>query len=342
MKLKSKDAALRALEWHDDVFADIIRGLLLKKGFQIHPGELSDWIATTSVGMNHGVRSQTRDIAKCWCEKNKKLAIIGLENQSDVDVCMPLREYVYNGADYRLQLAKAQSDSHQSESKDPVRFVPVVTVVIYVGLHYKWNVPKKLSDAIEIPEKIRPDILSDSRLIILNVAWLEPKEIREFKSDFRLVAEMCRQLRLTGHYRPRKNQKIKHPYEFALVWYAFTNDPKIGEYFTPEIKSETRMCEFLDSIEAKGFKKGKKAGLAEGKKTGKKAGLAEGKKVGLAEGKKVGLAEGKKVGLAEGKNEIKLVAAYLKLLGKLEELPEIIENRRRYSYYLGKARKVIV
>ena len=170
MKLKSKDAALRALEWHEDVFADIIRGLLLKKGFQIHPGELSDWIATTSVGIGQGVRSQTRDIAKCWCEKDKKLAIIGLENQAGVDVCMPLREYAYNGADYRLQLSKAQSDTPQSESQVSSRFVPVVTVVVYVGLRSKWNVPAKLSDALDIPKKIRPDVLSDSRLIILNVA----------------------------------------------------------------------------------------------------------------------------------------------------------------------------
>ena len=66
------------------------------------------------------------------------------------------------------------------------------------------------------------------------------------------------------------------------------------------------MCEFLDSIEAKGFKKGKKAGQK------------------------------------SERSEIKLVAAYLKLLGKLEELPEIIENRRRFSYYLGKARKAAV
>ncbi len=109
--------------------------------------------------------------------------------------------------------------------------MPVMTIVVYVGTKDKWCKPRQLSDVVTIADYLKPYVTCN-QLNIINAAWLEPSVIRRLKSDFRHVADMCRQLRLTNHYRPKKNAVIIHSFEFAQVWYAFTKDSRIAEYFS--------------------------------------------------------------------------------------------------------------
>ena len=76
------------------------------------------------------------------------------------------------------------------------------------------------------------------------------------------------------------------------------------------------MCEFLDSIEARGFKKGEKRGEKRGEKNGEKRGRET------------------------ERRENKLVAEYLKSLGKSDEFSDLLDHPRKYRRYLKEAMAV--
>ena len=188
---------------------------------------------------------------------------------------------------------------------------------------------------MDISDAIRKHVHNE-RLIIINLAWLSLRQIRRFKSDFRHVAKMLRCLRLKKTYRPPKNIRLDHPVEFGQVWYACTKDPRIAEFFEEDRDKEVKMCEFLDCIEARGFKKGEKRGEKNGVKIGVKIGEEKGEQRGENRGEK----RGKKEGRNTERHEIKLVVEYLKSLGKSDEFPDLLDHPRKYRRYLKEAMAV--
>ena len=128
-----KDITEKVLEDYNDVFADIINGLLFDGVQEIKPEALEN----TSVhaqykAENDKVHELERDIAKYWKEEKVELAICGIENQSKVEKNMPFRIIGYDGATYRSQL--------QQERK---KMLPVVTIVLYFGTDRHWNSRKR-------------------------------------------------------------------------------------------------------------------------------------------------------------------------------------------------------
>ena len=94
-----KDITEKVLEDYNDVFADIINGLLFDGVQEIKPEALEN----TSVhaqykAENDKVHELERDIAKYWKEEKVELAICGIENQSKVEKNMPFRIIGYDGA----------------------------------------------------------------------------------------------------------------------------------------------------------------------------------------------------------------------------------------------------
>lgn len=98
-----KDLAERDFENHDDVFADIVNGLLFDGDPVIAPEELESLLPRQSYwqeGMKHDME---RDVVKSWSLGNVKIVNIGLENQTASDRWMPLRVVGYDGEKYHTQ-----------------------------------------------------------------------------------------------------------------------------------------------------------------------------------------------------------------------------------------------
>ena len=106
-----KDIAEKALEAYDDVFSDIVNVLLFGGEQLVKEDELTE-AAPLSVYKDDGgrLREQERDISKFWKDGRIRICLYGLENQTDIDVDMPLRVISYDGAGYRSQLL-ADSDN---------------------------------------------------------------------------------------------------------------------------------------------------------------------------------------------------------------------------------------
>lgn len=170
-----KDLAQKLLEDHSDVFADIFNVLLFQGEQIICADELektaneSQYKADTS-----SLHEERRDLLKLWVKGNNK-ALLGIENQMDVDGHMPIRIIGYDGVSYRSQLLKEWKGS----------YCPVITLVLYYG-DKSWNQPFSLAEELPELKKLHG---SDYQFHVFHIPDLTDEQIQMFQSDFRIVAE---------------------------------------------------------------------------------------------------------------------------------------------------------
>lgn len=162
-----KDMAEKLLEDYNDVFADIVNGLLFDGEQTVHEEELRDSPIRTQYKADNGtLHEQERDIEKYWTHGNGvRIAVYGLENQTRPDAMMPIRVFGYEGADYRSQLLKKKQDNVP---------MPVVTLVLYFGTDRKWDEKRTLKEILSIPEELEPYV-NDIRVNIFEISWLSDR-----------------------------------------------------------------------------------------------------------------------------------------------------------------------
>mgnify|MGYP000856537973 CR=1 FL=1 len=264
-----KDITEKILEDHNDVFADIINGLLFDGVQEIKPEALENTTVHAQYKAEDGkVHELERDIAKYWKEEKVELAICGIENQSKVEKHMPFRIIGYDGAAYRNQL--------QQERR---KMLPVVTIVLYFGTDRHWSSRKKIKELMEIPRCLDMYV-NDYQMHVFEVAWLTEEEIERFQSDFRIVANFFAQKRKNKDYIPDDPTEIKYVDEVLKLLNVMTGDKRYEKIFQKK-KGVRSMCDVAERLEKMGIVKGIEIGRLEGKEEGK----AEGKAEGILEGK---------------------------------------------------------
>ena len=128
-----KDTTEKLLMDYNDVFADIVNGLLCRGEQVIHPCDLVISQPISQYKADGRIHEMERDVSKYWKRGNVRIALYGLENQTRVENHMPFRVIGYDGSAYRAQLL---------EKKEII--VPVVTLVLYFGTETRWNKPKNI------------------------------------------------------------------------------------------------------------------------------------------------------------------------------------------------------
>ena len=96
--MPEKDIVEKTLEGYDDVFADIINVLLFQGKLILKEEELEDALPRSYYKMTGEIREQERDVAKYWRQSKIRIALLGMENQTEADVDMPIRIMGYDGA----------------------------------------------------------------------------------------------------------------------------------------------------------------------------------------------------------------------------------------------------
>ena len=107
--MAEKDMTEKTLEAYSDVFADIVNGLLFNGEQVITEDALVDAQPFSMYKSDGALHQQERDSSKYWVDNqgdriNVRIALFGLENQTNYDKDMPLRVIGYDGASYRAQL----------------------------------------------------------------------------------------------------------------------------------------------------------------------------------------------------------------------------------------------
>lgn len=144
------------------------------------------------------MHEQECDVSKFWKNGEIRIAILGFENQTVQDYKMPLRVISYDGASYKQQLLDEKLTKN----------FPVATLVLYFGTESRWTAPKNLCSCFEIPEEIKP-FVSDYKINVFEIAWLDDETIEKFQSDFKIVAKYFQAKRLHAEYEGSKDE-IKH------------------------------------------------------------------------------------------------------------------------------------
>lgn len=249
----AKDLTEKILEAYNDVFADIVNGLLFAGEPVIQEQMLEDAQPVSAIKADGKMREQDRDVAKYWIAESEarirvRLAFLGIENQTEYDKDMPLRVIGYDGAAYRAELG--QKDRY-----------PVLTLVLYFG-DKAWGRNHSLYDAIAVPERMKPYV-SNYRINVFEIAHLPEEQIACFHSDFKIVVDYFIHRRQDPDYRPRDPQRFQHADELLKLMTALTNDHRFADALTGEGEKPNNMCEVLDRVEARGEARGRIIGTVQ-------------------------------------------------------------------------------
>ena len=244
--MAEKDITEKNLEALNDVFADIVNVLLFKGEQVINEKDLEADTTKSMFKADGKIHEQERDVSKFWKNGEIRISILGIENQTAQDSDMPLRVISYDGASYKQQLL----DTNQKKR------YPVATLVLYFGTEEKWSKAKHLYDCFEVPEKLKP-FVNDYKINVFNIAFLSPKTISMFKSDFKIIAEYFRAKRLNQKYKGSK-EKLKHANETLKMFSALTGDDSFEKVYNEGNfkKGGITMCDVVERIRNDGRTEG--------------------------------------------------------------------------------------
>ena len=253
--MAEKDITEKNLEALNDVFADIVNVLLFNGEQVINEKDLEADTTKSMFKADGKIHEQERDVSKFWKNGEIRISILGIENQTAQDSDMPLRVISYDGASYKQQLL---------DKKQKMRY-PVATLVLYFGTEEKWSKAKNLYDCFEVPEKLKP-FVNDYKINVFNIAFLSPKTIAMFKSDFKIIAEYFRAKRLNQKYKGSK-EKLKHANETLKMFSALTGDNSFEKVYNEDNfkKGGITMCDVVERIRNDGITEGINKGILEGK-----------------------------------------------------------------------------
>ena len=252
-----RDITQKTLESYNDVFADIVNVLVFSGEQVVEADSLTDAQTFSQYKDSENVlHNQERDVAKKWTKGDFCLSLFGFENQTKKEKSMPLRVMCYDGVAYRSQLNEERTD-----------FYPVITLVLYFGTKSKWGNHTSLKESLKIDERLK-DFVSDYKIKVINLAWLTDEQINSFKSDFRIVAEYLRALRI-GQAENWSRQKLKYVSEIIDLMRVISDDDifdNMAEFIedTQSEKGGVNVCEFVQKMKNEGRSEGVLLGRREG------------------------------------------------------------------------------
>lgn len=255
------DLTEKILADYNDVFADIMNVFLFDGQRVIKEDDLENSKDRSIYKADGEIHEQERDVSKFYNGNEMRIAFLGIEHQSKEEKYMPLRVISYDGAAYRAQLLK--NEDLKLKKQKPY---PVITLVLYFGIT-PWNHGKSIYEVLDIPEELRP-FVSDYKINVIEVAFLDKEKIEKFQSDFRLIADFFVQKRLKGKYVP-PNLSIKHVDEFLKLLSIMVGDERYQEIIGDMNRENgsqggNTMCEIYDQIERQGIEKGFEQGIEKG------------------------------------------------------------------------------
>ena len=280
--MNGKDITQKMLERYNDVFADIVNVLLFNGKRIVDEDALIDTPVDSTLKIDGEIHSQDRDVAKYWKNSQINIALFGLENQTVPDKLMPMRVIGYDGAEYKKQVLE--------ENRYKKKY-PVITLVLYMGYEKNWKYSNSLLDLLEVDENLKPYV-SDYKINIFEIAFLDREKIDLFKSDFRMLADYLYQMRTTNSYKGDESN-IKHVDEILMLMSAMSGFENVENIIkVAHERKVSNMKGFFELAEEKGLEKGIELGRTEGIELGRTEGIEKGLELGRTEGLELGREEG--------------------------------------------------
>ena len=296
--MNGKDITQKMLERYNDVFADIVNVLLFNGKRIVDEDALIDTPVDSALKIDGEIHSQDRDVAKYWKNSQINIALFGLENQTVPDKLMPMRVIGYDGAEYKKQVLE--------ENRYKKKY-PVITLVLYMGYDRNWKYSNSLLDLLEVDDNLKPYV-SDYRINVFEIAFLDREKIELFKSDFRMLADYLYQMRTTNSYKGDESN-IKHVDEILMLMSAMSGFKNVENIIkVAHERKVSNMKGFFELAEEKGLERGLELGREEGREEGLQLGRTE------------GIEEGLQLGRTEGADMVSELNTILAREGNLEKI----------------------
>ena len=280
--MNGKDITQKMLERYNDVFADIVNVLLFNGKRIVDEDALIDTPVDSALKLDGEIHLQYRDVAKYWKNSQINIALFGLENQTVPDKLMPMRVIGYDGAEYKKQVLE--------ENRYKKKY-PVITLVLYMGYDRNWKYSNSLLDLLEVDENLKPYV-SDYKINVFEIAFLDREKIDLFKSDFRMLADYLYQMTTTDSYEGDESD-IKHVDEILMLMSAMSGFKNVDNIIkVAHERKISNMKGFFEVAEEKGLEKGIELGRTEGIELGRTEGIEKGLELGRTEGLELGREEG--------------------------------------------------
>jgi len=191
----------------NEVFADVVNFLIFDGEQVVTPDSLVE-MDSTSVAVPYGTDhsgtpvQKERDVIKnvtCKMYSDMVFAIVGIENQTNINYAMPVRNMLYDALTYTGQIKKANksyrkekvklsSEEFLSHFKKDDKLIPVITLVINFSPD-KWDAPVSLYDMIDFKSDILKKFVQDYRINVIEPASLTKEQLKKFTTGFREVME---------------------------------------------------------------------------------------------------------------------------------------------------------
>lgn len=206
---RDKDIILKDYLAEDVVYADvanlaIFKGKQLidkKKLVELDPKE----ILATDI-LPKGYLDKERDLLKKALIMQDDIAtyiVIGIENQSEIDLRMPLRALTYDVIRYNQQLQelekKHNEEGYTGRSKVEMyskyfkedSLLPVITIVVYYGKE-EWNAPLTFQDMLKVKHSDILECVPQYKMTLLDVRHMSDEDLAKLKTQARLVFKLIR------------------------------------------------------------------------------------------------------------------------------------------------------
>ena len=261
----AKDLAEKNLLQYKDVFSDIVnvnlfggRCYVSAKELSREPGEL-----ITKAVSDDKLRQLQMDVPM-KCKKNNRSFFLCLENQSDKNNVMPVRDMGYQHAKYMEQIKEVKESNRKT-----------------------GNYPNPMTKELNDSQKLSPVIT-----LVLNYSQKEwETTIRQYQSDFKYIVRYLscgNDRRKLDEYFQTTEFQLDHPEAFLDWLSAVTNDRRYRKAKELIQKTERKggkinMCVLLDMYEERGEARGIEKGIAQGIVQGEARGMAKGISQGIKE-----------------------------------------------------------
>ena len=254
----AKDLAEKNLLQYKDVFSDIVnvnlfggRCYVSAEELSREPGEL-----ITKAVSDDKLRQLQMDVPM-KCKKHNRSFFLCLENQSDKNNVMPVRDMGYQHAKYMAQIKEVKESNRKT-----------------------GNYPNPMTKELNDSQKLTPVIT-----LVLNYSQKEwETTIRQYQSDFKYIVRYLscgNDRRKLDEYFQTTEFQLDHPEAFLDWLSAVTNDRRYRK--AKELIEETEgkggkinMCVLLDMYEERGIEKGIAQGEARGMAKGISQGISQG------------------------------------------------------------------
>ena len=299
----AKDLAEKNLLQYKDVFSDIVnvnlfggRCYVLAEELTREPGEL----ITKSV--SDGKLCQLQMDVPMKCKKDNINFFLCLENQSDKNNVMPVRDMGYQHAKYMEQIKEAKESNRKTgnypnpmtkELNDSQKLSPVITLVLNYSQN-KWEKPRCLNDMLKFPEDMKCELepwIPSYSVCVINLASQPETTISQYQSDFKYIVRYLscgNDRKKLDEYFQTTEFELDHPEAFLDWLSAVTNDTRYRKAKELIQKNEGKggkinMCVLLDMYEERGEARGIEKGIAQGIVQGEARGVAKGISQGIEE-----------------------------------------------------------